>query len=260
MAPQPFFTATVALSLPANLGIGLAGVAAGIALLLWGRWAGRGVFVLAGAAVGWFLGGLLAGPLGVDPTAVRVVAAVVSASLALLLTPLLWALTAGAVTASVVLFVLILQQQPDFVARAPAIPAAGQDAWDYLAAIAKHLGKGLSAAWDHEGSRLAIIAGVIGGVPFLIGAIRLRLATIFMSSVCGGMAVAAGLAGLAGTAAPSIIPALWKSWFVFGGAGAAMGVVGIGVQYRRALKADKDKDNREGEPPEPKATEKKETA
>jgi hypothetical protein len=244
--PQAFILTT-----PVGIGIAAAGVMVGAALLLWGRWAGRAVFLAAGTGVGWWAGALLAARMQVNPLAAQITTAVAAGLLALVLTPLLWALMAGAIAGGVALFFTVLHFQPDLLAKAPAFAQGAGDVGTYCAAMADHLVKGVLAAWENHAPALATATGLAGVLPFVIGTIRLRLATIIMSSLFGGAVVAAGLACIAGFSAPSVAPALWSNWFVVGGATVAFAFAGVLVQYRRAIKADKDQKNREGEPPAP---------
>ena len=246
-APPPLPVAA-----PAALGLALAVVVAGAALLLWGRLAGRVVFLAAGGGAGWWAGALLASRMGVNPLAAKATTAVAAGLLALLLTPLLWAMLAGAITGGAALYFAVLRYMPTLARTAPELDLAGKDLWAYLAALADYGWKCTSAVWEANAAAIGITVGLAGGVPLLIGAIRLRLATIVMSSLVGGAAILTGLAVAVGILFPSVAPVLWRHWFILGGAAAATAVVGVGVQYRRALKGDKDKKNREGEPPDAK--------
>jgi hypothetical protein len=188
----------------------------------------------------------------VNPLAAQVTASLVAGFLALILTPLLWALLAGVLAGGTALCFATLHFQPDLFAKAPSLSQSAGDVWAYCAAMADHLAKYVGAAWGDGRAQLATAAGVAGGLPFIVGAIRLRLATIVMSSLCGGVAIAAGIACLVCFAFPTVASKVWSNWFILGGAGAAFALAGIFVQYRRAIKADKDQKNREGEPPEAK--------
>jgi hypothetical protein len=242
--PQAFVLTT-----PVGLGIAASGVLVGAALLLWGRWAGRAVFLVAGAGVGWWAGALLAARMQVNPLAAQVATAVAAGLLALVLAPLLWALMSGTIAGGVALYFTVLHFQPDLLAKAPAFAQSAGDVGAYCAAMADHFAKCVLAAWENHAPALATASGLAGVLPFVIGTIRLRLATIIMSSLSGGAAVAAGLACIVGFSAPSAAPVLWGNWFVVGGAAVAFAFAGVIVQYRRAIKADKDQKNREGEPP-----------
>jgi hypothetical protein len=243
----PAFVWTV----PVCLGLAAAGVAVGVTLLLWGRWAGRVVFLAAGAVVGWWAGGLLAARMQVNPLAAQLTTAVAAGLLTLVVTPLLWALLAGALAGGAAVYFTVLHFQPELLTKMPSLPLTADELNAWCTAMADHLVKYLLAAWADRPAPIAVAAGLAGGLPFIVGAIRLRLATIVMSSLSGGAAIVAGAACLVGTAAPSVAPTLWKNWFILGGAAAALALAGVIIQYRRAIKADKDKKNREGEPPGP---------
>ena len=238
---------------PAALGIALGAAAAGASLLLWGRVAGRFLFLAVGGGVGWWAGGLLAARMGANPLAARLTTAVVAALLGLLLTPLLWALLAGAITGGTALYFTVLHFWPTLGARAPTAQFAEKDLGAFLGSAADFAWKALAAAWEANALAMGLIAGLIGGVPFLIGAIRPRLSTVVMSSLTGGAAILAGLGCAVGLLFPSVAPVLWAHWYVLGGAAAALAVAGVGVQYRRLLRAEKDQKNREGEPPQKKS-------
>jgi hypothetical protein len=246
-APQSLLA--LVLSPPVNGLLCCGAIAVGVTLLLWGRWSGRALFLLAGAWAGWWGGTALAARLGVNPLAAGITLAALAGFLSLLLTPLLWAMVAGALVAGAACYFAILNHQPDLAAKAPVFAQMGGDIGAYFSALWDHLAKQIGVAWERDGMRLGIIAGLAGGVPFLIGSLRLRLSTIIVSSLCGGAAVMAGLGCLAGLVFPAVAPVLSKNWFVLGGAGAALAAVGVLVQYRRAIKTEKDQDHREGEPP-----------
>jgi hypothetical protein len=236
----------------AALGIALAAVAAGVALLLWGRLAGRIAFLAAGGGVGWWLGAILAAKMNVSPLPAQILTAVAAGMLALLLTPLLWAVLAGALAGGAALYFAVLHYLPMLSKGPPSLNLAGLDFRRYAGALADHAWRCTKDVWEGNAAAIGIIVGLAGGVPLLIGAIRMRLATVVMSSLTGGAAILTGLAVAAGVLFPAVAPVLWDHWFILAGAAAATAVVGIGVQYRRILKADKDQKNREGEPPKDK--------
>ena len=236
-------------------GSALGAAAVGAALLLWGRYAGRFVFAAIGAAAGWWAGPFVADAVRVDALAGRISLAVAGCILGALATPLLWALTAGAALAGVALYFGVLQNQPDLVDKAPAfvVKDGDFDLVGYCTAWAAHLMGCFSSAWKTQSEKMALLAGLAGGPPIIVGVIRLRLATIIMSALCGAAAIVSGLSIAVALLIPSAAAPLREHWFVPAGAGAVLAAVGVLVQYRRALKAEKNQDKREGGPPAPKA-------
>ena len=260
MLAQVPLSPILAVGVYGGAGIALGAAAVGVALLLWGRYAGRPVFALASAAAGWWAGELVAAQLGVNVVAAQISLAVAGAFLGMVLTPLLWALSAGALVGGAAFYLGILQNQADLLAKAPAavVSATGDfDLLGFCGAWAGHLWKCTASAAAAEPGKLGFIIGLAGGVPILIGVIRLRLATIVMSALYGSAAIVSGLCVAVGLLLPSTAPVLREHWFVPVVAGCALAPVGVMVQYRRTMKAENDQKNREGEPPEPK---KKETA
>jgi len=245
----------LALGAYGGAGIALGAAAVGAALLLWGRYAGRPVFAAIAAAAGWWAGPFVAEAVRVDELAGCISLAVAGCILGALATPVLWAAAAGAAVGGAALYLGVFQHQPDLAAKAPAfVVKDGQfDLAGYCGAWAAHLLKCFSAAWKNESNKVIAIAGLAGGPPIIVGVMRLRLVTIIMSALCGAAAVVSGVCVAVGLLIPSAAAPLREHWFVPAGAGAMLAAVGVLVQYRRALKADKDRDKREGEPPAPKA-------
>ena len=252
MIAQLPFPPPLPLGTPAALGLALAVVVAGAALLLWGRVAGRVLFVAAGAGAGWWGGAVLAARVNVPALAAQATTALAGGLLALVLAPLLWALVAAAIAAGAALYFTVLHFLPTLIKKPADLKLGGLDIQAYAVALADHCWKCTLAVWEQNALAIGVIAGFAGAVPLLIGAIRLRLATIVMSSLAGGAAILTGLGYAVGVLFPSVAQVLWDHWFILAGAAAATAVVGVGVQYRRVLKADKDKKNREAEPPKDK--------
>jgi hypothetical protein len=229
----------------ASVGILLGAALAGAAMLLWGRYAGRVMFMLGGGAAGWWVGGVLAARLGVNLLAAQATTAVAAALLALLLTPLLWAMAAGGLAGSIALYFLVIHYWPTLGKNAPRLSLANLDFRQYCESLATYLEKCVAATWEGNATAVGVLAGAAAGCAIIICLIRLRMAGVIMSSLVGGAALVAGLAAATGTLFGDAAPVLWAHWFILAGGGVAMAIVGVGVQYRRLLKADKARKSRQ---------------
>ncbi|HUT57125.1 MAG TPA: hypothetical protein VNA25_04540 [Phycisphaerae bacterium] len=234
----------------AYLAIACGLVVCGLALLLWGRAVGRLFWMFVGAGAGLALGAPLAGWLEANLLAARLGAAVTLGLLGVVLGPLLWALLAASISGGVALYFTVARYLPQLTGRAPEFKLSGEGLGPYVISLAKYSLACVQAVWNTEPLVVAAVGGLAAALPLVIGVVRMRLATIFMTSVCG----AAGAVGGAAWAAVLLFGSLGQLfadyWYVLAGTAAGGAILGIVLQYRKALKADKAEKKREGEPPD----------
>lgn len=233
----------------AYLGIACGLIVAGLALMLWGRILGRLFWMLAGVGAGLALGAPLASWLEANLLAARLGAAVTLGLLGVVLGPLLWAMLAAGVLGGVALYFTVARYLPHLSGRVPEFELSGEGLAAYVASLARYSLACVQAVWNVEPLAIVVAGSLAFGLPLVIGVVRMRLATIFMTSVSAAAGVVGGIAWAGALLFASLGRVFADYWYVLGGTAAGGAVLGIVLQYRKALKADKAEKKREGEPP-----------
>jgi hypothetical protein len=232
-------------------------VIVGSALVVWGRLIGRPLLTLGAGVLGFLAGGPAAGSLGLAPVVGQLVLTFAGLAGGFLLDRLVWALLAGVLVAGPVLTAMFLRPgAPASTAAspAPATQGATSPAADSLAAYAQScwgwFGATLTALWDINSGTLLITTCAIGGFFVVLGLIRPRLIRIAMTSLVGALAVVSGL--VVGVSQPLkwFWPQAWQHVYLPGAAVLALLILGVVLQYRAALQAERSGKDREAKPPE----------
>ncbi|MCK4602094.1 MAG: hypothetical protein KAU28_06490 [Phycisphaerae bacterium] len=224
-------------------------VVVGVVLLLSGRKFGCALLVLAGAGIGLSVAPILAERFGINPLAVRVVAAIVLAIIGLTMARLIWAIIASvffAEAAGAILFARFVPQLSEKVR--PAFGASEPfGAW-CLAAHEYYLA-GMGALWNEHSLGLLLVLAAAFVLPLAVFLVRPRLSAIFATSLLGGVSIMTGVTVAAANIRQPLWPGNWATWAVLGAVAAAMLVTGLVAQYRVVLAADRKERGHEVAPP-----------
>lgn len=225
----------------ALVGVGIAVV--GVALLLWGRILHRGVLVVVAVPIGMWLGGMLAGSIGVIQwqwrLALSASVAVALAILAMVLARLVWAslagLTLGMVAATLVGWYLLGD-------LSPASQPAG---WEPSAEDLAHAAFAVSGlAMSHT-----FVGTAVGA--FVLGLFLPRVTVIGVTAMLGVSLLVVALMLTAGTFDPSLPLTLAAHQGLFSGAFFALLALGILYQSVRELRARRAMAEKAEPAPEP---------
>ena len=226
------------------------GMIAGAALLLWGRKLHRALLALAGAGVGWEVGCRLSGSIPVAWQITAVGAMLVAAVIGVFLARLLWALIAGALAGAVTYVVLLnslLAKLPEKDVPAFGMPAGGNlndwamSCWPFARDCFEKL-------WATESATLLIALSVTSLAVLLVAILRPQLASIFLTSLLGGAAIAAGGTVIAGRIEAGLWPGEWSRWLIPASITGVLLIAGLTYQYRGAFREARE--TRDGAPPE----------
>jgi len=208
----------------------------GAALLVWGRVLDRSILCVAGVMIGLLTGPALAERFGWPPTPVRLVLAAAIGLAAMALARLVWPLLGGAMAALAAECVLICRLPAGtlvaFEQTAEGLGGWSQAAWQFLSG-------GLSALWAWNVAAVLAVIGLSVGIPVAVGIVRPRLARIVMTSVIGAGAIACGPLLAVAQLRPGAVDWVWSNWRWALGLWGLLAVVGVAVQYRAAIKADR---------------------
>jgi hypothetical protein len=227
------------LSLRAALIVCGCALGAGLVLLLWGKLVGRAFWALAGAGAGYFCGQAIAAPLEVDPRIGQAVGAGVLALVGLVGARVLWALLAAAVISAAATVVVTVKTLPSLVETVPTLESSGDRPLEYATKFWQYVLNCLQPLWENKSTLLLTVWAVAAGLPLVIALLRPRLTAIVMTSLLGAIGLVLGAAIGCVLAAPSIEPSLWEYWYVPGCVAAGLWLLGVALQYRRALAAAK---------------------
>ena len=228
------------LSWAAAGGISAACIILGFLLLLWGRNLHRAFLTLVGAAGGLALAGPVAQRFGLNTTIAQVVAIFTLAILGLACAKIIWVLLAGGLLAFSASVVVLVRYLPALSEDArPAFEAAGATLAAWLDGVWNFFSACLETVWKAQPTLLIFAATVGGGLAILIGLLRGRVVTIFMSALAGAAAIIAGGMILCGQVSFKLWQGAWERYYLPAGLVAVLLLIGLVFQYRGALAADR---------------------
>lgn len=216
-----------------------ASLAIGAVMLTRGERIHRIALTLVGLAVGYVCGGYLAEKFAMTPIIGQTAGALTVGILALIGARIIWAvLAASMATAAGVCAIGSRYGSATDEASKAATSSAPADMAQWASDLWDQVLGNLSQAWDDEKAMLLMILVPAATVPLLVGLLRPRLARIVMTSLLGAIGLATGVLG---------VNADWWSWAmgrmeVLGVAVGLLVIVGMAIQYRSALKTDREDD------------------
>ncbi|MDY6914661.1 MAG: hypothetical protein SVT52_09440 [Planctomycetota bacterium] len=223
------------------LGLAAGAVLLGAVGLLAGLKVGRVFAALAGGGLGFLLIGQPARRLGTNALALQTAFGVAIGLLCLVVAKLIWALLAATLAASAAGVAAIGHLLPK-VAQGdrPAFQFEGTTFTEWLAALWAFGCDAVTVVWRQNSPTLLMFICPAAMAVLITGLLRLRLATVFMTSLLGAAAIVAGL-GLAGISLqPTLWDGLWRRWYIPVGAAAVAMLIGMVHQYRHALAEEKE--------------------
>ncbi len=224
-------------------------LAVGVLILLWGRHLGRAYLCLAGVVMGLMLAGPIAQRFELNLTLVRVAGAVVLALVGLILARLIWAALVAVLFAVPAEYIALARCFAE-VAEDKRVLFGPADATftGWMIELCKFFPGGFWWLWQNNlGILMAVVCPAIL-FPFVIALIRDRLGRILMTSLLGGTMIVLAPVLAASQLRPSIWGGAWTHWYAPLGPAAVLMVVGLVLQYRRAIRDDKMNKDREAEP------------
>lgn len=234
----------------ATLGLSAGAIVVGLAALLWGRVIGRAMLMLAGAVGGFALSAHILPYAPNYPMLVKFGCTAGLAIVGLALARLIWAILGSSLFSGIACAALLgkplLKLWKDVKPTFDSLAASGQMPTQEQVTT---LSKAADAATQNVTLMVWLSILFIGLIPLVVGLLRPRLMTIFMTALLGGMAITGGLLGALIRYKPSVWDAAWAYWPVPLGLTVVLMTVGMVFQYHGALAADKKDDKREGAAP-----------
>ncbi len=226
--------------------------AVGVVLLLWGWMVHRALLVLIGCGAGYLLGWPLAArfdwPVLITQGSLAVVLAILLACFA----RIVWALVLAVILASLVGGVVLHLNWSDVAEKAGTPPELHEDQQldEYVKSCREYSHSAWKALWDQHYALLIAAASASGAMGLLIGLILARFTRILMTSLIGADLVVCGaLLGLI-TARSELLSQLLRYRYVPSLVSAGLLIVGMVVQYRSALAAEREEQGEEASPVE----------
>ncbi|HAU37437.1 MAG TPA: hypothetical protein DCX07_06925 [Phycisphaerales bacterium] len=102
--------------------------------------------------------------------------------------------------------------------------------------------------WATESATLLIALSVTSLAVLLVAILRPQLASIFLTSLLGGAAIAAGGTVIAGRIEAGLWPGEWSRWLIPASITGVLLIAGLTYQYRGAFREARE--TRDGAPPE----------
>ncbi len=208
----------------------------GLVLLFWGRRLGPFLMMAGAGVAGYFLGDLAAAPLGVNPLAARISAAITAALLAYVLNRLIWATLAAGICGLVAMYIILLRMGTDLRRVATeGLPANSitNYADTFINGFMRPL---IETLWQQNAPLVVLVGGLAVAIPLVLMLLRPRFLAIVTSSLLGAGLLVSSVLILVTWGMPSSQPVLQQYWYVVGGVKGALFVSGMIVQYRNAGK------------------------
>ena len=235
---------------PDSLALGVAGpsVVVGVLLLLWGRSIHRALLCGVGMIAGLVLAVPAAERFGINLTAARLTGAIVLGLLGLIMARPVWAGLAAVLFGSLAECVLLWRYVCEFSQESrPVFETASTTFTGWvLGAVQYHL----HWTWMMWQYKPALVLGVVCPavlLPLVISIIRDRMVRIVMTSLLGGGGAVFGTIFAIVQLQQSFWPVIWTHWYVPCAIVIGLGITGIVLQYRGALREDKQMQDRQDE-------------
>jgi hypothetical protein len=230
------------LTLEWTWGLALSGIVLGPLLILWGRVLSRPVLALAGVGIGLVLAPSLARQFGIDPTLAAVLVAVIFAAVGAVAARLIWALTGGALVATVALWTLLAYCLAALPPKEQPLFPKGLDTLEPWLIACWHFGlAGLRALWTVHSERILWTLCLGGGLPLVVLLLLPRFGKIFMTALLGSLLLTGGFLLAATSLRRAIWPSAWSDYLLYGGIILAMMMFSLVFQYIGAVTAAKAK-------------------
>jgi len=224
-------------------GLGASALLLGVLLILWGKPLSRVVLLLAGAGVGIAMGPTVAGWTQLEVLYCRIGCGVLVAALGAGLAPVVWAVLAGglfAAGAAAGVLLAFYPNVPDSAAKALQNHAY-EPILEWLGWLGQFLWQCVQlAATGHEAVFFPAV-GLAMVAPIVVFVLRMRLGTIFMTSLLGAAAAVAGVLTIVMQAEIVSVDGFTRLYYIPCATAGALLAAGMAIQYRRTARAKRDK-------------------
>jgi len=216
------------------VGLSVAGIVVGLALLLWGFKLARIAMVLVGAGVGFAVAGPMSSRIGARLDVTRGVMVFCLATVGLVTTRIAWSGVAAAIVAAAVAAGVLAWVAPGALGGPEA---AAENTGQWACQYAQHVWGALAKSLSDYAIPWSLGIGAVAGAVLLVVVVWPRPGQVLMTALIGALT----LLGSAMLLALRFRPEMWdnalaRPWYMLGGA-AALLAIGLIVQSLQAARA-----------------------